>query len=271
MAGAAAILINREVQYGIAPKLAAACAAILFLSGNGYATWERNKVWKSEESLWHDVATKNPGNARGLMNYGVSLMAKGDLTGALNYFHRARALAPEYPFLLVNLAIAEATTKQLPQAEQHFREALRLAPSTPDSYTFYARWLLSQARVTEARELLHRALEYSPTDSMAQELLARAEGRTPGAALTAESYLALSLRCYLEERYAESISASRSALALRPGYAEAWNNIGAVYNRLGRYEKGIAACEESLRLKPDYQLAQNNLKYARQMLKQSGK
>jgi len=271
MAGVASLLINREVQYGIAAKIAAVCAAILFFSANGYATWERNKVWKSEESLWHDAATRNPGNARGLMNYGVALMAKGDLTGALDYFHRARALAPQYPVLLINLAIAEATTKQLPQAEQHFREALRLAPSIPDSYTYYARWLLSQRRVVEARALVHRALEFSPTDLTAQELLAQAEGRTPGVTLTAESYLALSLRYYLEERNAESITASRSALALRPSYAEAWNNIGAVYNRLGRYEKGIAACKEALRLKPGFQLAQNNLQYARQMLKESGK
>jgi tetratricopeptide (TPR) repeat protein len=271
MAGLASLLIDREVEYGIGARIAAVCAAILFFSANGYATWERNKVWKSEESLWHDVATRHPGNARGLMNYGVALMAKGDLTDALDYFHRARTLAPQYPVLLINLAIAEATTKQLPQAEQHFQEALRLAPSIPDSYTYYARWLLSQGRVVEARPLLHRALEFSPTDLTAQQLLAQAEGRTPGGTLTAESYLTLSLRYYLEERYVESITASRSALALRPGYAEAWNNIGAAYNRLGQYEKGIAACEESVRLKPGFQLAQNNLQYARQMLKESGK
>lgn len=269
MAGLASLLINREVQYRIAAKIAAVCAALLFFSANGYATWERNKVWKSEESLWHDVATRNPGNARGLMNYGVALMEKGDLTGALNYFHRARALAPQYPVLLINLAIAEATTKQLPQAEQHFQEALRLAPSIPDSYTYYARWLLSQGRVAEARALLHRALEFSPTDLTADELLAQAKARTPG--ITAESYLALGFRYYFEERYAESITASRSAIALRSGYAEAWNNIGAVYNRLGQYEQGIAACKEALRLKPGFERAQNNLQYAHQMLRESGK
>jgi len=269
MAGLASLLINREVQYRIAAKIAAVCAALVFLSANGYATWERNKVWKSEESLWHDVATRNPGNARGLMNYGVALMGKGDLTGALDYFHRAQALAPQYPVLLINLAIAEATTHQLPQAEQHFQEALRLAPSIPDSYTYYARWLLSQGRVAEAGALLHRALEFSPTDLTANELLAQAKARTPG--ITAESYLALGFRYYFGERYAESITASRSAIALRPGYAEAWNNIGAVYNRLGQYEQGIAACKEALRLKPGFERARNNLQYARQMLRESGK
>ena len=269
IAGLASLLINREVQYRIAAKIGAVCAILLFLSANGYATWERNKVWKSEESLWHDVATTSPGNSSGLMNYGVALMEKGDPTAALDYFHRALAITPEYPVLLINLAIAEATTNQLPQAEQHFQEALGLAPSIPDSYTYYARWLLSQGRISEARALLHRALELGPTDLTAKELLAQAESRAKEA--TAESYLALGFRYYFEERYTESITASRSAIALRPGYAEAWNNIGAVYNRVGQYDQGIAACKEALRLRPGFERAQNNLLYARQMLRESGK
>ena len=46
-----------------------------------------------------------------------------------------------------------------------------------------------------------------------------------------------SLQHYGEERYAESIAACRAALELRPDYAEAWNNICAAYNKLGRYRK----------------------------------
>ena len=42
-------------------------------------------------------------------------------------------------------------------------------------------------------------------------------------------------------RYVESIAASRVALDLRPDYAEAWNNIGAAYNKLGRYQEAVDA------------------------------
>jgi Flp pilus assembly protein TadD len=62
-------------------------------------------------------------------------------------------------------------------------------------------------------------------------------------------------------------AACRAALELRPNYAEAWNNIGAAYNKLGRYEEAAAACEQALRYKPDLELARNNLRYARQMAK----
>src|SRR5437879_10673304 len=162
MAGAVSLLINRDVRYSLWTKVAAAVTVGLFLCGNGYATFQRNKVWKTEESLWHDVVTKSPRNPRGLMNYRNTLMARGDYEGALDYFHRALALAPQYSFLMINLAIAENATKQSAAAEQHFKDALRLAPTSPDSYTYYARYLLSHSRAEDARAFLSSALELSP-------------------------------------------------------------------------------------------------------------
>ena len=273
VAGAVWLLINRRVAYSLPAKIAALCALALFLCANGYATFQRNKVWKSEETLWHDVVLKSPRNGRGLMNYGNTLMTKGDFAGALDYYHRAQQLTPQYSFLLINLAIAEDATKQSAAAEEHFKDALRLAPTSPDSYTYYARYLLSHSRAEEARLFLRSALELSPTDLTARELIAQTDAQAPphSAGETPESYLVLSLQYYREARYAESIAACRAALALRANYAEAWNNIGAAYNKLGRYDEAAAACEEALRLKPDFELAQNNLQYAREMAKTCGK
>jgi tetratricopeptide (TPR) repeat protein len=263
MAGAAALLVARLDQQRSWVKITATGAVALFLCANAYATFQRNKVWKSEETLWHDVVIKSPGNARGLMNYGNTLMAKGNFAGALDYFHRAQQLTPQYSVLLINLAIAEDATKQSAAAEQHFKEALRLAPASPDSYTYYARYLLSHSRADEARAFLRSALELSPTDLTARELLTQVEHTQ---AETPESYLALSLQFYNEGRYQESIAASQSALSLKPDYAEAWNNICAAENKLGRYEQGVAACEQALHFKPDFELARNNLNFARQQI-----
>ena len=273
MAGAAALLIAHLDRQRSWTKIAATCAIVLILCTNGYATFQRNKVWKSEETLWHDVVLKSPLNGRGLMNYGNTLMAKGDYEGALDYFHRSQVFTPFYSVLFVNLAIAEDATKQSAAAEQHFKDALRLAPASPDSYTYYARYLLSHSRAQEARVFLRRALELSPTDLTARELIAQTDGQAINepATQTPESYLTLSLQFYGEERYVESIVASRLALDLRPGYAEAWNNIGAAYNKLGRYEEAAVACEQALRYKPDLELARNNLQYAREKLKTSAK
>ena len=212
-------------------EAAGGIAVVLFLGANAFATFQRNEVWKNEETLWHDVTIKSPRNPRGLMNYGNCLMARGDFKGALDYFHQALTLAPRYPVLLVNLAIAKDATKQ-PGAEDDFREALRLAPGSPESYTYYARYLIAHARTGEGLPLVEKALALSPTDVAAKQLLAQS-AQSP-ANHTPEYYLGLSLELYRAARYAESISAARDALALRPAYAEAWNNIGASYNQLGQ-------------------------------------
>ena len=273
LAGLISLLARSRVAQTAIAKVVLTCAVVIILCANGYATFERNKVWQSEETLWRDVSMKSPRNPRGLMNYGNTLMAKGDFNGALDYFHRAQSISPQYSVLLINLAIAENATNQSTAAEQHFKDALRLAPTSPDSYTYYARYLLSHSRADEARAFLQSALELSPTDLTARDLLAQANGQAVNqqATQTPEYYLDLSLQHYREERYVESIAASRAALALRPNYPEAWNNIGAAYNKLGRYKEAAAACEQALRLKPDFELARNNMIYAREKLNGSAK
>ena len=248
-----------DARQQLPPKIIAVIV-VLALCTSAYATFQRNRVWKTEETLWRDVTIKSPQNSRGLMNYGNTLMAKGDFTGALNYFHRSLALAPQYSVLFVNLAIAEDATQQTAAAEQHFKEAMRLAPFSPDSYTFYARYQLAHSRSQEADTLIRSALSLSPTDMTARGLLAQLNQRQ-----TPEQYLALSLQRYEEARYIESIAAAQTALEIRPDYPEAFNNVCAANNKLGRYEEAAKACEQALRLKPDFDLARNNLQYARKM------
>lgn len=116
----------------------------------------------------------------------------------------------------------------------------------------------------EAQETLARF----PADSTAASWLARAAGLPlapvppPQTAMNADIYVAQSLAFYRAGKYPESIRAAQMALKLKPDYAEAWNNIGAAWNRMSRWDQGIAAEEQALRLKPDLQIARNNLAVA---------
>ena len=119
--------------------------------------------------------------------------------------------------------------------------------------------------ICTARELLKRETEQpSPMPATILTL-------NPPTVSTPESYLALSIQLYGEERYIEAIFACRRALDLRPGYAEAWNNMGIIYSKLGRYEEAAAACEQTLLYRPDDEKARINLQYARAKLKTSGR
>jgi Tetratricopeptide repeat len=161
-----------------APKMqmTAAGLAVAVILAMAYGTRQRNDVWRTEESLWLDATIKSPDNGRGLMNYGVIQMNKGNYRAAGDYFERALRLTPHYAFLHVNLGVLNAASGQPREAERNFREALQDDPNNPVSYTYFARWLNSVGRTEEARLFAEAALELSPADADARslvELLAR--------------------------------------------------------------------------------------------------
>jgi hypothetical protein len=150
-------------------RFAAAAAAVILAMACG--TWQRNIVWRTEESLWLDATIKSPDNGRGLMNYGVIQMTRGNLPLAGEYFERALQYTPDYSYLHVNIAILKAALGQPIEADRHFRKALAEDPGNPIAYTHYARWLNAVGRTEEARLYAARAVELSPADADARDLL----------------------------------------------------------------------------------------------------
>ena len=254
-----------------APQLSTAAtgAGLVIIAVMAYGTWQRNIVWKTEESLWLDATIKSPDNGRGLMNYGVIQMNSGNYRVADEYFERALVYTPNYAYLHVNLGVLKAALGQPAEAERHFREAQRDDPNNPVSYTFYARWLKSIGRTEEARLFAERAVALSPADADARALLsdlaAARPANMPSSAtpITPEGWLELSLSQYQAHHFEDCIRSSEHALRLRPAYAEAYNNICAALNALGRYPSAADACEHALALNPDYPLARNNLAAAK--------
>ena len=251
---------------GTALGMAAALAA--FAAG----TRERNRVWRTEESLWRDVSIKSPRNGRGLMNYGLTFMARGDYSTALDYFERATEYAPNYWTLEINLGIANGGLRRDAEAEEHFQRAISLAPAMADPYFFYARWLNSVGRSEEAAAQLEVALRINPLSFDSRDLLNQirtdAANPQPPAAppslkeQAAAALLELSLQQYRAGRFEDCVASAKRAIEDKPDYPEAYNNMAAAYNSLKRWDEGIQAASVAIRLKPDFQLAKNNLAWA---------
>jgi tetratricopeptide (TPR) repeat protein len=269
--------LKRSIVYRTALILLAAG----ILAGSAWGTYQRNIVWHTEESLWRDVTLKSPGNGRGLMNYGLTQMEKGNFREASVYFQKALKLLPEYAYLDVNLGVLKSVTNEPAEAERYFKAALRLDPHNPETFYYYARWLAGQERDQEAIALLRQALRISPghssSESLLKDILARGhnlkpplkpeEASEPSRQMAlAEDYLRLSLALYNEGRYQDSIRASRQALKVKPDYALAYNNICAACNALGQWEKAVAACEKGIHIAPDMPILKNNLALAKRGL-----
>ena len=88
-------------------------------------------------------------------------------------------------------------------------------------------------------------------------------------AFTPDEYLASSLAYYRARDFEAAIQMSERAIALRPSYAEAYNNVGAAYCELGQWRRAIEALETAVRLRADFPLARNNLAWARAELERT--
>lgn len=267
---------------GIGLKWFTATAVTVILAAHAYGTVQRNEVWHSSESLWRDVTIKSPDNGRGLMNYGLALMRKGETEQALDYFRRARDSGyGNHPFLYTNMAIATNTLADRQQsqalkaqAEAYYKTGIQKGPNYPEPHYWYAQWLHRQGREEEALGEVNRAIALSPGNkgslALRETLIQSAQigleeaGRTAESAGTPEAWLNLSLRYYNLGQYEQTIEAARKALALRPDYALAYNNICSAHIMLGAYDQAISACQRALEIDPGFERARNNLDWARQ-------
>jgi len=277
---------------------------------NAFGTFERNKVWATEETLWYDVTVKSPENGRGLMNYGNVLMSQGRYAETEVYYKKALQLLPYYSYIYDNLGILKAAEKKPDSAEIYFNKALSFNTGSPSVYFFYARFLHQQNENNRAITLLKKALTISPSDidshyllmeiyqdnddwqglhAAATETLAVFPGDKMGKMYlessnlkkskiaqvaeyakqnpTAANYDNLSLLYFNRSEYDSCISAAKKALILDSVNLVAYNNIGSSYNALGEWEKAEAAFTHILKINPGFQLTINNLAYSKEQKK----
>ncbi len=267
-----------------------AVGALILLAANAYGTHLRNRVWRTEESLWLDDVRKCPGNGRGLMNYGVTQMSRGNYPVALEYFNRALHYTPNYKTLEINLGIVHGALGQTQDATAHFERAIALDPLDNSSHYFYGRWLYQSGKIGDALRQLQTSVTLNPSYLPARDLLAlaysaggdQADARATAAGSlrldpsdvsmravlqatplqNADYWINASLFQYQAGNYKECIDAARQALKLNPHSELAYNNMGAAYAGLKQWGAAIENERQALRLKPDFQLAKNNLAWA---------
>jgi protein O-mannosyl-transferase len=242
----------------------AAVVALTLLTAYAYGVRQRNNVWHTEETLWLDDVLKSPHNGRGLMNYGLTQMEKGNYNVALDYFQRALVFTPNYPTLEINLGVVNGAINNHTQAEQHFLRAISLAPNDYQAHFYYGRWLFQTGRSVQAIQQLESATRLNPSHLESRDLLTEARLSLSHAAPppSADYWINISLAEYQNRNYQASIEASHQALQLNPNSELAYNNLGAAYAALAQWDLAIRNDQQALRLKPDFQLAKNNLAWA---------
>jgi len=270
---AASLLLRRVSERRVRAVIAAALACLLLLFALG--TRRRNEVWQTEETLWKDVTLKSPRNGRGLMNYGLTQMSKGNFPAALRWFEQAAVYSPNYPLLEINLGIANAALHRDSEAASHFHRAIELNPQSADCYFYYGRWLKEKGRVEEAVSNLKTAIALNPVflDARYQLLAVYAERQQWDELMAlADDTLKISPNDATVRKYAKARTLAGSttdpAASAAPKTPEAFLELSLRKYQSHDYAGSIATARQALGLNPGYAEAYNNIAAAHAALEE---
>ena len=202
-------------------------------------TYQRNAVYSDRITFWQDCADKSPGKARPHNNLGVALAAQGYHDKAIEEYHKALQIDPNYQDPIANIGLSLAEQGKVEESITQFLKALEINPKDYKTLNNLGASLIVMQRYTEAVQSLSEALTLYPYYAQAHNNL--------GAALQHQG------------RIEEAIDHFSTAVQLDPNYIQAYNNLGIILANQGRYEEAIEQFSAALKINPKYESARLNL------------
>ena len=136
------------------------------------ATYQKNPTSAPpEDAFMAQITALNRGGSVGAQN-AQQYLAKGQPEEAAKQLEMAIANDPKDEIAHSDLVTAYWELKQWDKAEQHYRIAARLNPSTSSHYVF-GLVMMNETRYADAGDAFRRALELNPRDSAAETQLGR--------------------------------------------------------------------------------------------------
>jgi Tfp pilus assembly protein PilF len=187
--------------------------------GLGVSTHTRNRVWKTERTLWEDVLQKSPGLAGPYQVLAGHYKKIGDSDRALALYQQALSLKSQRPkqskaISLNNMGNLHADRGQYAQAIEFYLGALKVYPGYERSLHNLSLALLKSGQLPEARRY-------------ADQLNARFYHQTY---LNLNGFILIKL-----QRPAEAIPYLVQALRLAPYDRNAAVNLGAAMAQAGKH------------------------------------
>ena len=222
-------------------KHALPAAIALSLVGALFCVWtfERNKVWADEITLYRDSAAKSPAKARPQNNLGAALSRQDRFEEAIEQYQAALKIKPAYSDAHYNLGYALAKTGKLDEGLSHFREAVRIEPNRVKYLNNLGVALVLKSNYSEAIDHLQTALKINPSD--------------------ADVHNNLGLAFKKQGEPDAAIQHFSKAVALDPQHVSALINRGVMLMDQGQLEAARKHFARALEIRPGYVEARLNL------------
>lgn len=182
------------------------------------ATHARNRWYHDEETMWHDVAAKQPHNPRAWATLAKFAELRGDQSTREKYLVHAKQLDPDSEVVLLSLGRLRMEEQRLDDAQSLFESVLRFDPTSPHAHSNLGVCKLILGELDEAEAHLRQAVQFDPD---------HIDARFNLAALSRQSDPERALMLY------------REILERQPDHVNAKINLAGVLTQLGRPAEGL--------------------------------
>jgi tetratricopeptide (TPR) repeat protein len=203
------------------------------------AAYDRNQIWKDEETVWADVTGKSPGKARGYNNLGKAYSDRGFIDKALQEYKKGVRVNPSVARIHYNIGTAYAKQGRTDEAIEKFMVAVSLKPYLKEAHYNLGLAYSKKGMIDEAIEEYKLALRSKPD--------------------FIEALNNLGAVYYKQGRMDEAIESLKKVTTLAPRTKKAHYNLGLAYKRKGLKDEAIREFKEVLKLNPQDEKARKIL------------
>ena len=107
---------------------------IMFVLVLSLATYQRNKIWNNDLSLWSDIVRKSPYKARAYQYLGLAFHDTGNLDRAIAEYKKSLSLNPLHADVHNNIGVSYFYRGDVDTAITHFKHAISIDPSHSDAH-----------------------------------------------------------------------------------------------------------------------------------------
>jgi tetratricopeptide (TPR) repeat protein len=204
---------------------------LVLISIHAFWTFERNRVWREETTLWEDTVSKSPQKARPYKALGTAYAEQGRLDEAIQAFLTALRLNENYAKVHTNLGVAYYKKGKIPQAISEFKRAIELNERDALAYYNLANIFTDQGRWDDAIAAYQKAVEILPVEPMVRHNLAYALNR--------KGMRQEAIHQYLE------------AIREKSDMVESHKNLAALYLQEEQIDEALHHYQEASRIRPD--------------------
>jgi len=237
-------------------------AAAVMLAG---LTFQRNRAYASELSIWLDTADKRPDNHRAQTNIGLAYAARGRLAIAIKHYDASLALRDDDPDSYVNRGVALARSGQADRALADFNEALRLNLPKLERYVREGREIPPNLRKKYSSVYNNRGVIYKNKGMIDRAVrdYDRAIELNP---LDANAYCNRAIAYQVRGEHERSLADLEQSIAIDPSNAPAYDAMGVAYWNMGQSRKAAQQFQIAVDLDPDEESYRSHLATAVQVL-----